>query len=190
METIYINNLNELAHYGYVILDKENILTNNIKSLLLEKGLSQSDLAILSGISKQNISDIVQNKLKPGVDFALKIAKVLDVSVEELFELTDNAWCRIAKTEEGSTLFLDIYEMKIIDNNSKRKLMSTGEYVLLKERRSISKAEYDERLKAFIKGNENNNLSRKDLIKLFEENVCSKRFKKLGRKIIVLSNNN
>lgn len=190
MEIICIKNLNELEDYGYVILDKENSLTNNIKKLLTEKGLSQSDLAVLSGISKQNISDIVQNKLKPGVDFALKIAKVLDVSVEELFELNDSAWCQIAKTKEGLSLFLDVYDMKIIDNNYKKFLISTGEYISLKENRCISKAEYDERLRKFIKGNENKSLTRKDLIKLFEENVCSKRFKKLGKKIIVLSNNN
>lgn len=192
MKDIYIDSLSELKKYGYVIIDKENTLNNKLKEALIEKGLTPSDLAVLSGISKQNISDIIRSNLKPGVDLALKIAKVLNYSVEDLFELSDDAWYQIAKSDNGLTLFLDLYEMKIIDSSEKKKRISStnAEYFLIEEYRCISKAKHDELLKNFISKNENNSLTRKELIKLFEQNVSSKRFKKLGKKICLLSSDN
>lgn len=191
---IKLNSVEELDSYGYCIMDKENSLSNNIKDILKERGLNQSDLSKLTGISRQNISDIIQNKLKPGVDFALKIAMVLNVSVEQVFELTDTAWHKIAKLDNETTLFIDLYNLKIIDNKERKNQISHGEseYFLLKEKRCVSETEYFNLLDKFIKekmANASDKVTKKELTVIFNDEVCTKRYKKLAQKISPIINN-
>ena len=47
--------------------------------------LSQTDLGNLVGVSRQTISLIERGDYNPSVTLALKIAKVLEATVEELF---------------------------------------------------------------------------------------------------------
>jgi len=64
-------------------------MSNNIQKLRLEKGLSQSQLAELSGISVRTLQSYEQGDrdiCKAAVETAFKIAKALDVSIEQLFK--------------------------------------------------------------------------------------------------------
>lgn len=56
-----------------------------LKIVLFERGIKHRWLAEQAGIKEQTISDIVNGKRRPTLDNALKIAKALGVSVEELF---------------------------------------------------------------------------------------------------------
>ncbi len=47
--------------------------------------LSQEDMAILCGVSRQTINAIENNKYNPTLKLAFKISKVLNTSVDELF---------------------------------------------------------------------------------------------------------
>lgn len=58
---------------------------NKIRGLRKEKGLKQKDLASKVGIHQSEISDIETGKRKPNVYLAIKIARVLGKSVEEIF---------------------------------------------------------------------------------------------------------
>lgn len=187
---IKLNNIDELKSYGYDIMDKENVLDNKIKHLLEIKGLNQSDLSKLTGISRQNISDIIQNKLKPGVDFAMKIAKILDVPVEEVFILDESAWYKIAKLDDDTTIFVDLYDLRIIDNRERKKQIKEGEleYYLIKENKCINEAMYKELLKEYISNYSNSKKNKKEIITEFEDKVCSKRYKKLVQRIVPLIN--
>lgn len=49
--------------------------------------LTQHDLARASGVSRQTINAIEQGRCTPSVYIALRIARVLDISVEWLFPL-------------------------------------------------------------------------------------------------------
>ncbi len=51
--------------------------------------MSQSELAQLIGVSKQAVSAVEANKQAPSLSVALKISKVLDVPVENLFSEED-----------------------------------------------------------------------------------------------------
>jgi SPX domain protein involved in polyphosphate accumulation len=63
-----INSLSELKEKGLCIIDEdEPTVENHIMQILKEKGLLVSDLAKLTGISRQNINAVVKNKMKPGV---------------------------------------------------------------------------------------------------------------------------
>ncbi|MBR9769385.1 MAG: helix-turn-helix transcriptional regulator [Paracoccaceae bacterium] len=53
------------------------------------KGLTQADLAKLANVSRKTINTIENNVFVPSTNLALTLAKVLDVSVHDLFELPD-----------------------------------------------------------------------------------------------------
>ena len=65
--------------------------SNNLKKLRLEKNLTQDDLSELSGISRSEIANIeVGNIINPSVYCAIKLAKILEVNVEDIFILTND----------------------------------------------------------------------------------------------------
>jgi putative transcriptional regulator len=63
-------------------------MKNNIRVARAIKDLTQSELADKIGVSRQTIYAIEQNKFVPSTLLALKLAQVLEKTVEELFSLT------------------------------------------------------------------------------------------------------
>ena len=61
----------------------------HLLSLLIERGLSQADLAELTGIRASIISDWINGKYFPKQDKRLLIAKALGISPDRLFALDD-----------------------------------------------------------------------------------------------------
>jgi putative transcriptional regulator len=55
------------------------------------KGLTQADLAQLANVSRKTINTIENNVFVPSTILALTLAKVLDVSVHDLFKLPDTS---------------------------------------------------------------------------------------------------
>ena len=64
-------------------------LVNNLSKLRKEKGINQTDLGRMVGVSRQTISLIERGDYNPSVMVALSIAKVFDVSVEDIFTLEE-----------------------------------------------------------------------------------------------------
>lgn len=62
-------------------------LRNTLKELRKVKGLTQADLAIAAGVSRKTINTIENKVFMPSTVLALTLAKVLDVSVHDIFEL-------------------------------------------------------------------------------------------------------
>ncbi|MGM0379080.1 MAG: helix-turn-helix transcriptional regulator [Bacillota bacterium] len=60
-------------------------LKNNLKVYRKRMKINQSELGKKIGVSRQTISSIERGKYNPSVVLALKIAKVFDTSVEEIF---------------------------------------------------------------------------------------------------------
>jgi len=60
---------------------------NHLKSLRMRKGLTQSELAVLAGITRQAVSAIESNLYLPTTAVALQLASVLTCRVEDLFSL-------------------------------------------------------------------------------------------------------
>ena len=61
------------------------MLVNRVKDYRKGRGLTQEDLAIKVGVSRQTIISIEKNKVIPGLDVALKISSSLEVSIDKLF---------------------------------------------------------------------------------------------------------
>lgn len=59
----------------------------NMKDLRINKNLKQKELARITGLSTAAISLFENNKTTPSMNSAYKIAKALDVSLENLFPL-------------------------------------------------------------------------------------------------------
>lgn len=63
-------------------------LTNNLRQIRRAMpNMSQQELADIAGCTRQTIIALEQNKYNPSLVLALKIAKTLDTSVEDIFKL-------------------------------------------------------------------------------------------------------
>lgn len=62
-------------------------MKNKIKELRKNKGLRQEDLANQLSVSRQTIIAIENNKYNPTLELAMKIARLLNTKVEDLFIL-------------------------------------------------------------------------------------------------------
>lgn len=64
-------------------------MKNKIRSLRKEKGLRQEDVANLLGVTRQTIIAIENDKYNPTLELAMRLARLLGVTVEEVFILND-----------------------------------------------------------------------------------------------------
>jgi len=64
-------------------------MKNRIRELRKELTLRQEDLAITLGVTRQTINAIENNKYNPSLELAMKLAKRLNTTVEELFTIEE-----------------------------------------------------------------------------------------------------
>lgn len=64
-------------------------MKNNIKQLRKAVGLRQEDMAKTLGVSRQTIIAIENDKYNPTLELAMKIARLLQLNIEEIFVLED-----------------------------------------------------------------------------------------------------
>ncbi|MDO5039627.1 helix-turn-helix transcriptional regulator [Clostridium sp.] len=64
-------------------------MRNRIKELRKELGYRQEDLAINMNVTRQTINAIENNKYNPTLELAMKLAKFLGTTVENLFFIDD-----------------------------------------------------------------------------------------------------
>jgi putative transcriptional regulator len=62
---------------------------NKIKELRKKKELRQEDLAEKLSVTRQTIIAVENDKYNPTLELAMKMAKLLETTVEELFELEE-----------------------------------------------------------------------------------------------------
>ena len=66
-------------------MDEKLILKNHLKEVRSEKKLSQSQLALMVGVSRNTISSIETGQFTPTAKLALVLCIALDKKFEELF---------------------------------------------------------------------------------------------------------
>lgn len=62
-------------------------MKNNIKQLRKQVGLRQEDMANQLGVTRQTIIAIENDKYNPTLELAMKIARLLNKNVEDIFFL-------------------------------------------------------------------------------------------------------
>lgn len=60
-------------------------MNRSMKAARMEKGLSQESLATMIGVSRQTIVLIEKETYNPSIAICIKICKVLDRSLDDLF---------------------------------------------------------------------------------------------------------
>ena len=65
-------------------------LYNHLKEYRAALGVNQQDMGKLVGVSRQTISQIERGDYSPSVMLALKIAKVCNATVEDIFEFEED----------------------------------------------------------------------------------------------------
>lgn len=65
-------------------------MKNNIKELRKQMNLRQEDLANKLGVTRQTINAIENDKYNPTLELAMKLARLFNLHVEEIFKLEDN----------------------------------------------------------------------------------------------------
>lgn len=63
------------------------ILKNRIKEFRARNDMKQEELASLVGVRRETIGRLEKNKYNPSLILALDIARIFNVSVEEIFEV-------------------------------------------------------------------------------------------------------
>lgn len=64
-------------------------MENNIRQLRKAAGLRQGDLARALGVTRQTINAIENNKYDPTLGLAMRLARLLNTPVEEIFHLPE-----------------------------------------------------------------------------------------------------
>ena len=65
-------------------------LYNRLKEYRARQGVNQQEMGRLAGVSRQTISLIERGDYSPSVTLALKIAKICNVSVEDIFSYEED----------------------------------------------------------------------------------------------------
>lgn len=65
------------------------VLKNRLKELRARDGVNQTEMAKLAGVSRQAISLIERNEYTPSVIIAMRIARVFEEPVENVFSLVE-----------------------------------------------------------------------------------------------------
>ena len=65
-------------------------LNNRLKEYRAKINVNQTEMGKLVGVSRQTISQIERVDYSPSVTLALKIAKVLDAKVEDIFSYEED----------------------------------------------------------------------------------------------------
>ena len=69
-------------------------MRNRVKRLRKQAGLRQEDLAKELGVSRQTIIAIENDKYNPTLELAMKLARRVDLHVDEIFWLEEEAGAR------------------------------------------------------------------------------------------------
>lgn len=65
-------------------------LKNYLKDYRAKLGVNQQEMGKMAGVSRQTISQIERGDYSPSVTLALKLAKLCNVTVEEIFEYEED----------------------------------------------------------------------------------------------------
>ncbi len=60
-------------------------MDNNIYRIIRQKNMTQANLASMVGIKREYINRIINRKVTPTVPLGMRIARALDVPMEDLF---------------------------------------------------------------------------------------------------------
>lgn len=70
-------------------MGKVSYLITSLKPIREARGMTQQELAERIGVRRETILHLENNRYNPSLEMALKIARVFDLKIEDLFELKE-----------------------------------------------------------------------------------------------------
>ena len=70
-------------------MGKASNLITSLKSTREARSMTQQELAERIGVRRETILHLENNRYNPSLEMALKIARVFDLKIEDLFELKE-----------------------------------------------------------------------------------------------------
>ena len=70
-------------------MGKASNLITSLQSIRESHGMTQQELAERIGVRRETILHLENNRYNPSLEMALKIARVFDLKIEDLFELKE-----------------------------------------------------------------------------------------------------
>lgn len=67
------------------------MIKNKIKEFRARENMKQEDLAKLVGVRRETIGNLEKGRYNPSLVLAWNIAKVFGVTIEEIFNITDDS---------------------------------------------------------------------------------------------------
>ena len=64
-------------------------MRNRINTIRTERHMSQKELALKTGVTRQTINYLERNRNSPSLDLAYRIAKVFNLTIEDVFQYED-----------------------------------------------------------------------------------------------------
>lgn len=61
------------------------VVTNRLKKILEDRGIKQTWLAEKVGVTRGNMSNIINNRQQTTIEVAFKIADILNLKLEDIF---------------------------------------------------------------------------------------------------------
>lgn len=111
----------KLFEMGYDIEKKQQPVIIKLEEAMLKRKITPMNLCKKTGISRQTMNAVLNGKMKPGVDFALKVAKVLQMEVEELFALHESAWETLL-TEDSQSIYWDVESESMVEGKDVKRI--------------------------------------------------------------------
>lgn len=88
-----------------MMMGQPPLIGKNILNSRKQKGMSLDELAKRSGVSKSMLSQVEQDKTNPTLITAWKIARALDLSMEELMESRPNNLIEIIRCDDAPVMY-------------------------------------------------------------------------------------
>lgn len=183
---IRFQSLDEIKEKGLSIIYPnitQHTNCSNLKKMLINKHVTQAKLSQALCVPKGSLNKWIIKPDTMPLEYAIKIAKILDVPVEALFELNEEAWSFLYPV--GSNYYLDLYTLVMVpaitaikqDDGNKWYDTRSGEIISVKERRKREIRYIEENI---LPGDVNNR--RKNILKEEFNQIIVPRYVRLVRK--------
>lgn len=134
----------KLYNMGYDVEKKQQPVIIELDKAMQKYKISSMTLCKKTGISRQTMSAVLNGRMKPGVDFALKVSKVIGVPVEDLFKLNDSAWETLL-VEDSQSIYWDLLTQELIKGKDVKGIEEEEgvQYWCVEEDRTMSESEFE-----------------------------------------------
>ena len=162
----------------YLFVDDKVIEKNKIEQLIKSKGYSLADISRMTGISKQNISNLLTTTIPPNIEYILKIAYVLDVPVESLYDYNKVEWYIPYNQDENLSYYFDMSTMELILNKTRKERIEDDgyTYLIVKENKKITDEEMKDLEREYLSFDIIKSLAQ---VKMVEERIPLSKAKKI-----------